>query len=626
MFPYAREVELLFVNQNTFIDILNETAAQTFNPLVKAMRISEMKVDCFLNIPRDIIRDMFKNYIQDEYLLTYLSIDKKPQLIVYLNDVSHLSISCRDLLYQAIQSFRTNLSNAIIKFIQSAILSYNDEDMSAINRYKISVYGIHIASETNNDQLTLIMSNAENRWIFFRSYPNDTISQDDRNEINNHIDCMDVKNTDTLMFISYGNLLDNLIIEIIDTYDNTSTLFATHKLIVTYRSLNKLPYFVKLQNCYNYVVLKVNEVMDLPMYSYIDKQRCKKSLPYDVDSKSCADKLYDRIVKFDEEYNDYRAISILVDLFMDSYDDPTIHIKDKNKLLYDTFHNSINLLINILADYLASKIAREIEKLYDSEQDFGAHKTNMINTFNQYILKRVSFFADTTMDDDIDGNRIMFASRYSQLVATSIKNQDFDQRISNFKCNPSSYLEVLDILKKSNDTITYTNRLALNTFEIGCLSANLNSGDIYIIFIADVKTLSDVTHQYFYSNCTGELPRKLNKIQLSSADLTHRANLDMVIEDANLCKMWNKFVCNIIQYMNLDLSSFTCSMDEYKEYVTSRIKQLHQLGEVIYKEMHPYDTIKFTANRKDSLVELITSINYYNATDDDSMSIQCTKF
>jgi len=100
----------------------------------------------------------------------------------------------------------------------------------------------------------------------------------------------------------------------------------------------------------------------------------------------------------------------------------------------------------------------------------------------------------------------------------------------------------------------------------------------------------------------------------------------MVIEDANLCKMWNKFVCNIIQYMNLDLNSFTCSMDEYREYVTSRIKQLHQLGEAIYKEMYPYDTIKFTANRKDSLVELITSINYYNATDDDSMSIQCTKF
>lgn len=72
MFPYAREVELLFVNQDTFIDILNETAAQTFNPLVKAMHISKTKSGCFVNMARDIIHDMFTKYDQDEYTYAHV--------------------------------------------------------------------------------------------------------------------------------------------------------------------------------------------------------------------------------------------------------------------------------------------------------------------------------------------------------------------------------------------------------------------------------------------------------------------------------------------------------------------------------------------------------------------------
>lgn len=621
MFPYAREVELLFVNQDTFIDILNETAAQTFNPLVKALRISKTKSGCFVNMARDIIHDMFTKYDQDGYTYAHVALKKKPQFFMYFNDISHLSISSRDLLYQAIQSFRTNLANTIIMYIQSAILSHDD----AIDRYKISVYNVNIPSKNNRS--TLVTSVVKNQPIFFKSYPNDRINQDDRNEIDSYIDARNNQDDEALLFICYCNLLDDLIIEIIDTADDTSTLFTTHKLTITDRSLHKLPYFIKSIDYYNYVVLRINDVMDLPLYSYIDRYRSEQALALsaDISSKRCTDKLYDRVVRFDEEYNDYRAISVLIDLFMDSYDDPTIHIKDKkNKLIYGTIYNSTNMLINILVEYLTGKMFDELEKLYnDSNLKLGAYKDNMIEKFNQYILKRVSFFAETI--DDIDDNKIMFASRYSQLTTASINHNDFDQRINNLKCNPSNYLEVLDILKKSNSTITTTNRLTLNTFEIGCMITNIKNEDIYIIFIGEVKTLCNVSHQYFYSNCAGEVSHKLNKLQLSGADLTYKDNLDNIIEDANLCKMWNMFVCTVVHHINANLERFSCSMNEFKDYVTCKIKQLRLFGEDIYKEIHPYDTIKFAPNKKESLVELIASINYYNAATDDNMIIQCTK-
>ena len=618
MFPYAREVELLFANQDTFIDVLNKTAAQTFNPLVKALHINKTKSGCFVNMARDIIRDMYTKYDQDEYTYAHVALKKKTQFFIYFNDVSYLSISSRDLLYQAIQSFRTNLANTISMYIQSAILSHD----GANNRYKISVYDINISSKNNRS--TLITNVVKTRPIFFKSYPNDRLNQDDRNEINNYIDNRNNQDDEALLFICYCSLLDDLIIEITDTTDDTSTLFATHKLTITDRSLHKLPYFVKMIQYYNYVVLQVNDVMDLPLYSYIDRYRSEQSLSDDISNKRCADKLYDRIVRFDEEYNDYRATEVLIDLFMDSYDDPSIHIKDKNKLLYGAIYNTTNMLINILVDYLTGKMADEFDKICnDSNQKLGTYKDNMLERFNQYVLKRVSFFAETI--DDIDNNKIMFASRYSQLTATSINHNDFDRRINNLKCNPSNYLEVLEILRKSNNTITTTNRLTLDTFEIGCMITNIKNEDIYIIFIGEVKTLCSISHQYFYSNCAGEISHKLNKIQLSGADLTHNNNLDNVIEDANLCKMWNMFVCTTIHHINTQLERFSCSMDEFKEYVTYRIKQLRLLGEDLYKEIHPYDTIKFTPNKKESLVELIASINYYNAATDDNMIIQCNK-
>ena len=631
MFPYVRELELLFANQATARNLITKTVIDTFGKLKESTSIKSINHYNFINLPPDILDNLYDHCAKTSIVYFANFIKGAISVSIEVNGVNALNSNQINIFIANISKFKDVFYDNIKKYIQSTILL---DDTNLINRYTINIY------QLSNNIKKSFMSNKTIHTICIYGEKNDS-NFNDSNRILKHVcnhdilltsDYMIIRsfineaNNDTNIGINYNNLLEDLVIEITDRTDHYKMLFTMYNCNFrnTLRADSKIINIYSINESSQYMLLQVTSLMDLPIYAYCIMQH-KKDIHNDVRKSELYD-AYKKYEMFYMQYYNYRAIKILLDLVLNcssKSDTSTLHIanKDKNLINIDNYTNTYNMLIEAIVVYLGEMMSYNINKFFTEDEDAASNVQKMLEIAKNFIDCYFGDYNYSTKPDEF--LMIPIIPLNSSMSYKSINWFDIDTRIINIKPNSSALDKVHKILVDSNDK---KELLALSSFNIIFYVIDKVHNSIVRVFGARIDSISstDSNFNYYVSDNFGELVSYISNINLSGHNLSKNFNLDTLIDIATNYKKFNLFVDKIISHITNNSDKFRYSISDFNQYIDKKLNELSNSYTEFSSKLYQSD-ITYRVGI-DSMIELLARINYYDAVDDTNIEIKCITF
>lgn len=623
MFPYARELELLFANQATARNLITKIVIDTFGKLKESTSIKSINHYNFINLAPDILDNLYDHCAQSSIVYFANFIKGAVSVSIEVNGVNALNSNQINIFIATISKFKDVFYDNIKKHIQSTILL---DDSSLINRYTINIYQLSnnikkaFASNKTIHAICIYGKKNNSNQTLKHMCNHDTLLTSDYMTITRFINAPN--NDDTNIGINYNNLLEDLVIEITDQVDHHKMLFAMYNCNFrnNLRADSNIINIYSMNESSQYVLLQITSLMDLPIYTYVIQHDAIKSKLYNDDYDD-----YKKFEMFCAQYYNYRTIKILLDLVLNysKLDASILHIanKDKNLINIDNYTNTYNMLIEAIVVYLGEMMTNSINRFFIEDEDAASNVQKMLEIAKNFID---CYFGDYNYSTKPDEYLIIsIIPSNSSMSYQSINWFDIDTRIINIKPNNSAMDKVHKILTDSNNK---KEMLALNSFNIMFYVIDKVHNSIVRVFGAkiDSTSLTDSNFNYYVSDNFGELVSYISNINLSAHNLSKTFNLDTLIDIATNYKKFNLFIDKIISYITNNPDKFRYSISNFNQYIDEKLDELSNSYTKFSNKLDQSD-ITYRVG-VDSIIELLTRINYYGASDDTNTEIKCTAF